>query len=489
MANQRYSERVFTALTDPITGKDLMGMSNTTDGGISYNLSKKILIEELAAWLQDNGFTIADNIVPTGTGIGLQESNYKIADLDTDGSSYAGQKDNFNTTHYQKWQGVNGNSYFNGKDLTVIAVNNANQIACTASETQMSNGLGHIVTIGGGASMNAKLQAQGDTNNNTTNVFGLENADNAAMFLVRNDGLITTANGAIGSASASPVVDFQISHIDQIASPVVTQTGSGVGIIKSTTGQPLFIKTGSEQRITCDTNGVVICKDTGDVVTVGRNGSFGARFHVQGDVSGDVVRFDIDGTIEAFSIDAAGDMFLKNGVGINEVSSDSDFSAATDKQAKTALAIKDYVEGLVQPQVIGGVFCSTPATTNVLNGTYVILNDTTTITPVSENVAQSANWILEYTGTATVKRTLQLTVNVVKIAGGGVNYDFALFKNNVLIPESELPQFKLESGGKGRSVVVTVPVQCATNDLFSVKVAGNGTVDDITCSGGTLILY
>lgn len=140
-------------------------------------------------------------------------------------------------------------------------------------------------------------------------------------------------------------------------------------------------------------------------------------------------------------------------------------------------------------QVIGGVFCTVSALTTVINGTYVIFADTTAITPVNENVTQNTDWTLEYTGTATVKKTLQLTVNVVKGAGGGENYDFALFKNNVLIPESELPEFKLESAGKGRSVVITVPVECATNDLFTPKISGNGTADDVECSGGTLILY
>lgn len=137
--------------------------------------------------------------------------------------------------------------------------------------------------------------------------------------------------------------------------------------------------------------------------------------------------------------------------------------------------------------VIGGIFCSSSATTNVLNGTYALLADTTIITPVSNNVAQDANWTLEYTGTESNSGILQFNTSVAKTAGGGKNYDFALFKNNVLIPESELENFKLESDGKGRSVVITVPVDRATSDLFTVKVAGNGTTDDVTCSGGTLL--
>jgi hypothetical protein len=151
---------------------------------------------------------------------------------------------------------------------------------------------------------------------------------------------------------------------------------------------------------------------------------------------------------------------------------------------------KKMNENLVQTLIIGGVTLSSSSNTNVLNGTYVILADTTTVTSVTSGIGQDSNWTLEITqaGITNQKGVVTFTGNLEKDAGGGVNYDIAIFKNGSIVSESEQIDQKLESGGKGQSVTVMAITEFSTNDTFDIRVAGNGTADDIFCGGGSLYI-
>jgi len=75
-----------------------------------------------------------------------------------------------------------------------------------------------------------------------------------------------------------------------------------------------------------------------------------------------------------------------------------------------------------------------------------------------------------------------------KDAGGGKNYDIAIFKNGSIVSESEQIDHKLESDGKGQSVTVMAITEFSTNDTFDIRVSGNGTAEDIFCGGGSLYI-
>lgn len=141
-------------------------------------------------------------------------------------------------------------------------------------------------------------------------------------------------------------------------------------------------------------------------------------------------------------------------------------------------------------EIIGGVALSSSSNTNILDGTYVILADTTTATSVTSGIGQDSNWTLEVTQASITnqKGVIIFSGNLEKDAGGGQNYDIAIFKNGSIISESEQIDQKLESGGKGQSVTVSAIVEFSTNDTFSIRVSGNGTADDIFCGGGSLYL-
>jgi len=140
--------------------------------------------------------------------------------------------------------------------------------------------------------------------------------------------------------------------------------------------------------------------------------------------------------------------------------------------------------------IIGGVTLSSSSNTNILNGTYVILADTTTVTSVTSGIGQDSNWTLEVTqaGITDQKGVITFTGNLEKDAGGGANYDVAIFKNGSIVSESEQVDQKLESDGKGQSVTVMAIIEFSTNDTFDIRVAGNGTANDIFCGGGSLYI-
>jgi hypothetical protein len=142
------------------------------------------------------------------------------------------------------------------------------------------------------------------------------------------------------------------------------------------------------------------------------------------------------------------------------------------------------------PQIVGGVTLSSSSNTNILNGTYVILADTTAVSSVTSGVGQDSNWTLEVTqaGITNQKGVVAFTGNLEKDAGGGKNYDIAIFKNGSIVSESEQIDQKLESDGKGQSVTVMAIIEFSTNDTFDVRVAGNGTAEDIFCGGGSIYI-
>ncbi len=140
--------------------------------------------------------------------------------------------------------------------------------------------------------------------------------------------------------------------------------------------------------------------------------------------------------------------------------------------------------------IIGGVTLSSSSNTNILNGTYVILADTTTVTSVTSGIGQDSNWTLEVTqaGITNQNGIVTFSGNLEKDAGGGANYDVAIFKNGSIVSESEQVGQKLESDGKGQSVTVMAIIEFSTNDTFDIRVSGNGTANDIFCGGGSLYI-
>ena len=181
---------------------------------------------------------------------------------------------------------------------------------------------------------------------------------------------------------------------------------------------------------------------------------------------------------------------LEFGTSINGFSNDGTLAANSQDRAVTEFAVKTYVDASLPTEIIGGVALSSSSDTNILDGTYVILADTTTVTSVTSGIGQDSNWTLEITqaGITNQKGVVTATVNLEKDGGGGANYDIAIFKNGSIIAESEQVGQKLESGGKGQSVTVMSIVEFSTSDTFDIRVSGNGTAADIFCGGGTLFI-
>jgi len=86
----------------PISGDDYMIMSNTDDGGTTYNVSKKILISELLAYL---GVSIADDFLVIGNGTGIEASTGKAGAVSGYPDDFAiAHEDFFNDSEFLAYQ-------------------------------------------------------------------------------------------------------------------------------------------------------------------------------------------------------------------------------------------------------------------------------------------------------------------------------------------------------------------------------------------------
>jgi hypothetical protein len=376
MANRRYSERTPDGTSDPLHDDDLIGVSNTDDSGLTYNLSKKIKLSVLKLFLGILG--VSQDIVVVGSGAGTEASNAKIGD-----------------------DGDPDDMFFGHEDLT-------------------------------------------------------SNRFQAGFY-----------QGFAGNTS-----------------------------INATTGQTLTLKINNDQKVLIKDLGVQMAAIVGQIVVIGRvigTGIAGTKLEVEGlgltNATAAIIATDSDG-VRIFTTQDDGSIILRNGTSISEFSIDGTLAGDSDDAVPTEKAVKTYVDGLITPQIIGGVTLSSSSNTNILNGTYVILADTTTVTSVTSGIGQDSNWTLEITeaGITNQKGVVTFTGNLEKDGGGGANYDVAIFKNGSIVSESEQIDQKLESGGKGQSVTVSAIVEFSTNDTFSIRVSGNGTADDIFCGGGSLYL-
>ena len=141
-------------------------------------------------------------------------------------------------------------------------------------------------------------------------------------------------------------------------------------------------------------------------------------------------------------------------------------------------------------EIIGGLVVTSTSTTNVANGSYNVLEDTTALTSVNSGIAQDSDWTLEITqaGITNQKGRVSVVIKCEKTGGAGRQYDFAIFKNGSIISDSEMTDLTLENNDTWSNIKCTAPVEMSTGDLFSFRVSGNGTGDDIECTNGTIYI-
>lgn len=144
----------------------------------------------------------------------------------------------------------------------------------------------------------------------------------------------------------------------------------------------------------------------------------------------------------------------------------------------------------VTSEIMGGLVVTSTSTTNVANGSYNVLEDTTALTSVSSGIGQDSDWTLEVTqtGITNQKGRVSAVIKCEKTGGAGRQYDFAIFKNGSIISDSEMTDLTLENNDTWSNIKCTAPVEFSTGDLFSLRVSGNGTGDDIECTNGTIYI-
>jgi len=207
MANRSYSDRTFTATTDPITGWDLLGMSNTDDGGSTYNLSKKITVDEFVTYLSSAlGVAITADFIAVGNGTGVEDGTGKANGIVGDEDAlYIAQQDFFNSTDYGFWQGDTGDSQMNAPAGGFAIISISNSIKLQAQDgvlggVALATSTGDRVSIGQGivAPIPSRLHVKGTTDDDTANILtGAHSTDPNGTYRLqlRNDGLLFLGSG------------------------------------------------------------------------------------------------------------------------------------------------------------------------------------------------------------------------------------------------------------------------------------------------------
>ena len=475
------------------------------DGGGGYDVSKKILVSELKAFLGIVTLpVIAQDIVAVGDGVNIESSNARIGDDGDPADMFFGHSNVASDRNEAGFfQGEDGNTTLNsklGENLSLV-IDNDEKILCNASGTQIAALSGQVLTVGliagiGIAGAKAEIRGSGLTDATaslicTNNLGGIGNI----TLVVQDDGVLLLKNGIIGGTTGE-TDDFVLSHKNHhtFGEAAIQQAAAdGWTYLSSPAGLSFYIGAIRNTKITTD--GIEFAVNLTQVVSIGiaAASGTGAKLEVRGlGATNATTGFIVKNSAGDIGIKVDDDslVYLENGTGVNEISTGGDYSAATDDQLPTRLDVKTYVDGLITPQIIGGVTLSSSSNTNILNGTYVILADTTTVTSVTSGIGQDSNWTLEITeaGITNQKGVVTFTGNLEKDGGGGANYDVAIFKNGSIVSESEQVDQKLESGGKGQSVTVMAIIEFSTSDTFDIRVSGNGTADDIFCGGGSLYL-
>ncbi len=160
---------------------------------------------------------------------------------------------------------------------------------------------------------------------------------------------ITESTGKAGGVVGF-LDDFAIAHKDFFNDSefLSYQDESGISYHSCATGETIRLSVGVSNKMTLAVGGVQASVTNGDVVTIGLSigGGTGAKLEIRGDgtTTGNTFLAKDNNGDTGLRVEDSGLVFMRNGTGVNNISTDSDFSGATDDQLKTALAIKDFVE-------------------------------------------------------------------------------------------------------------------------------------------------
>ena len=154
------------------------------------------------------------------------------------------------------------------------------------------------------------------------------------------------ANGIVGDEDALYIAQKDFFNVDDYA---FWQGDGGDSQMNAPSGNIAVISIDNQPKITVSdgvNSGVELGFGSSDVIRVGGTGG-DAKFQIKSmgndDTTFGIEAFDSDDVL-LLSLRDDGQLFLTNGTGVNNISTDSDFSGATDDELKTALAIKDFVE-------------------------------------------------------------------------------------------------------------------------------------------------
>lgn len=143
-------------------------------------------------------------------------------------------------------------------------------------------------------------------------------------------------------------------------------------------------------------------------------------------------------------------------------------------------------KGIELTSIRGELIINTPASTSVLDGTYVKFAGTTTL-KIGNRISMSADMQMQYDNLEPSDKVALFSINLNKDSGADKIYDFALFRDGLIISDSEKPGITITTNSS-EILLLTVVDTMLTGEQIEARVSGVGTTDNVTANSVNLIL-
>ena len=372
-----------------ITLKDGIVLSHTTDGGVTFIFSKFGDMQDLVDFLAANLNVFDDDVVITGSGTGMKESNGKAGIIGGDDEVFFIAADTFfNDTDFMASQDlVTGNTWLNGKTLSrmgaegfaqIIAAKGLLQLAPTENADKVEVGNSISVPI------DAKLRVHGETADATKfcQVWTQNNGPETVILSLRNDGILFAKLGTFGEDTAGKFTIASKANFNSTDYALEQDNTTGTTILNGK-GNVIFKVDGGAVLASMNAGLINIAVGAVDQnVKIGHDISAptGGKVVIKGEDNGTIPNLTLQSldSTEILEILNNGDFSLKNGTSVNEFSTDGTLSGNSEDKLPVEKAVKTYVDTSVSV-VAAGLFPKIPtrlATTTYLDnvgvGTWTI---------------------------------------------------------------------------------------------------------------------
>ena len=143
-------------------------------------------------------------------------------------------------------------------------------------------------------------------------------------------------------------------------------------------------------------------------------------------------------------------------------------------------------KGIELSSIKGELIINTPASTTVLNGTYVKVAGTTTL-KLGNRISTPSDMVMQYNNLEPSDRFAIFVINIQKDSGADRIYDMAMFLGGFIIGDSVKANITITTSPVD-IMLLTIIEDFVTGDQVEPRIQGVGTTDAVTVNSVNLII-